>query len=103
MFSRVTLLEIDTLRVDVDAVLEAYREEVLPELRRQPGYGGVVVMVNPEGQGMVITLWASEEAMAATTPIASAALERFVTIFRAPPGREQYEVRLVELPALAPG
>ena len=102
MYSRVTLLEIDTGRADVDEALELYRREVLSDLRRQPGYEGVLVLVNPEGQGLVMTLWSSEEAMAATMPIAAGAVERFMTVFRAPPGREGYEVRLAELPELAP-
>jgi hypothetical protein len=101
MYSRVTLLEVDTLRVDVDEALEAYRTEVLPELRRAPGYEGAFVLLNPEGQGLILTLWASEEEMAATAEIATAALGRFATVFRAPPGREHYEVRLTDMSARA--
>ncbi len=37
MHSRVTLLEIDVLRVDVDAAVERYRQEIIPQLRVQPG------------------------------------------------------------------
>ncbi len=97
MHSRVTLLEIDTLRTDIDATLEGYRREILPQLREQAGFAGVYVMVSPEGRGLIITLWDSAEAMQASTPVASDALSRFVTVFAAPPGRERYEVRLAEL------
>jgi hypothetical protein len=99
MFSRVTLLEVDTLRIDADAALERFREEVLSNVREQPGYEGAFVMLNPDGQGLVMSLWSSEEALQATAPIAGAALQSFATIFRAPPGREQYEVRIADLPA----
>ena len=98
MLSRVTLLEIDMVRTDADAALERYREEVLPKLREQPGYEGAFVMLNPEGQGLIMSLWSDEEALQATAPIAAAALHSFATIFRAPPGREQYDVRIADLP-----
>ena len=35
MYSRVTLLEIDTLRVDLESALELFRDRVLPKLREQ--------------------------------------------------------------------
>lgn len=101
MHARVTLLEIDTVRADIDDVLERYRTEVLPQVHRQPGYEGMFVLANAEGQGLIMSLWSDDEAMAASHPIASEALERFMTIFRASPGRESYEVRLAELPAHA--
>ena len=98
MFSRVTLLEVDAVRTDTEAVLERYRDEVLPRMRAQPGYEGVLVLLNPSGQGLLLSLWRDEDALEATTPIATEALARFATVFRAPPGRERYEVRLADLP-----
>ncbi|MGZ4268349.1 MAG: hypothetical protein ACXVFK_15820 [Solirubrobacteraceae bacterium] len=97
MHSRVTLLEIDTLRMDISTALEAYRSQVLPRLREEPGFEGVYVLVSEEGKGLILTLWSSPETMAASTPIATEALSRFATVFKAPPGREQYEVLLAEL------
>jgi hypothetical protein len=103
MYSRVTLLEVDTVRTDVDAALDAYRSEVLAQLRERPGYEGAFVLLNPEGQGLILTLWRSEEEMAATADIAGEAFEHFATVFKAPPGRERYEVRLADVPTLATG
>lgn len=99
MFSRVTLFEVDAVRADVEGALDRYRQEVLPRLREEPGYEGAFILLNPEGQGMVLSLWSSEETLQRTTPIAAAALQQFATVFRAPPGRGQYEVRLADLPA----
>jgi hypothetical protein len=100
MFARVTLLEIDTLRVDMGAAVELYREEVLPELRRQPGYEGILVLTTPEGKGLIVSLFRTEEA--AETEAESGfypdVLERYMTLFRSPPGRERYKVALAELP-----
>ena len=33
MYSRVTLLEVDTLRTDVDEVLERFKDGVMPRVR----------------------------------------------------------------------
>ena len=98
MYSRVTLLEIDTLRTTVDEAVELFDEEVLPALREQEGYEGVVVLANPDGKAMLVSVWETEADAIASASFASGTLERFVTLFRAAPGREQYEVRLAEMP-----
>ena len=43
MHARVTLFEIDTLRVNQDALLERFQQTVMPELERQDGYQVVTV------------------------------------------------------------
>jgi hypothetical protein len=96
MYSRVTLLEIDTMRMGIDEAVELFRREVLPALREQEGYEGVFVFANPEGPGMIVSLWETKEAMDAAAGFATGALERFATIFRSPPGREHYRLRLVD-------
>jgi heme-degrading monooxygenase HmoA len=101
MYSRVTLLEIDTLRVDVDDVVERFTTEFLPELREIPGFEGIVLFVTPEGKGMVVSLWDSEQAVAASAELAAGAVEEFVTLYRSPPGRELYRVAYAELPGAA--
>ena len=101
MYSRVTLLEIDTVRSTTDAAADAFRSEVLPELREQEGFEGFVLLANEEGRGMVMTLWDTEEHAFAPAPTAfyASALERFVTLFKSPPGRERYEVVDADVPA----
>ena len=101
MHSRVTLLEVDTVRTRVDEAVERFNEEVLPALREQDGYAGVLVLVNPEGPGMIVSFWSTREAMEAAAGFAAGALERFATIFRSPPGREHYELRVADGPLLA--
>ena len=98
MYSRVTLLEIDTLRVDVNDVVDQFETRILPHVREMPGYEGVAVMVTPEGKGMVVSFWDSEEAVAASAGLAASAVEEFVTVYRAPPGREHYRVAYAEMP-----
>ena len=98
MFSRVTLLDIDTLRADVDEALEQFKNDVMPRVREFPGYEGVAVMLTPEGKGMVLTFWESEEAAKASAGLAASVAEEFVTIYRSPAGREHYRVAYVEPP-----
>jgi hypothetical protein len=103
MYSRVTLLEIDTVRIDMEAAAALFEEEVLPRLREQDGYEGVVVLTTAEGKGMIITIWATPEAAAAAAGFATGELERYMMLFKAPPGREHYEVAFAELPSVLAG
>ena len=103
MFARVTLFEIDTLRISLDDALEQFKELIVPEARKQEGYEGVFVMRTPEGKGLVMSLWSSEEA--ATAGVSSGYYDeqvaKFVAVFRAPAGREGYEVVFAEAPGIA--
>jgi hypothetical protein len=105
MYARVTLLEIDTTRIGVDAALRKYVDEILPVTRQQPGYEGIYMLATPDGKGLVMSLWATEDAAEASAGpgFYSDVLASFVTLFRSPPGRERYEVVFsdVAAPALA--
>ena len=104
MFARVTLFEIDTLRIDLNTALEKFKEMIAPEVRKQEGYEGMYVMRTSGGKGLVMSLWANEEAATAglTSGYYEEQLSKFVTFFRAPSGREQYEVVIAESPGTAP-
>jgi len=97
MYSRVTLLEIDTMRVGMEEAAALFREQVVPGLRAQYGYEGAVALATPEGKGMIITFWGTEEGAQDASGFASAELERFVTMFKSPPGREYYEVAFADM------
>src|SRR5688572_21219690 len=99
MYARTTLLEIDTLRVSVDEALDLFEATVLPRLREQPGFCGLYALTTPEGRAMLISFWESaEEADAgAESGWYPEVLSEF-TIFRSPPGREHYEVRVAVPP-----
>jgi len=104
MFARVTLFEIDTCRIGLDEALEQFEALIVPEARKQEGYEGMYVMRTPEGKGLILSMWSSEEA--ATTGLTSGYYDdqvaKFVTVFRAPPGREGYEVVFAEAPGVKP-
>ena len=102
MFARVTLFEIDTLRISLDAALERFKELIVPEMRKQEGYEGAYLMRTPEGKGLLMTLWASEEVAAAglESGYYDEQVTKFVSWFRAPSGRESYEMVFTEAPGM---
>jgi heme-degrading monooxygenase HmoA len=104
MYARVTQLEIDTMRVSVEAAVERFEREVLPELRAQEGYGGIYVLVTPAGQATLVSFWDTEEQADAGGPTGfyRETLARYLTLFAAPPGRERYQVLVADVPAGAP-
>ena len=102
MFARVTQLEIDTLRQGVDEALAQFRRETLPRLQAQPGYRGVFVLTTPAGHALLLSLWETDaEASTAPAGFYGEELARFATVFKAPPGRESYEVSIVDEPTQA--
>ncbi len=100
MYARVTLFEIDTLRMNLDEALELFKEVIVPEARKQEGYEGIYVMRTLEGRGLILSMWSSEEAAAAgvTSGYYDDQVAKFVTVYRATPGREGYEVVFAEAP-----
>lgn len=101
MFARLTLLEIDTVRIDMGSAVELFEREVLPQVQRQPGYLGVIVLTTPEGRSALLSFWATAEAAdaGALTGFYPEILEQYMAIFRSPPGRERYQVAFAQLPA----
>jgi heme-degrading monooxygenase HmoA len=104
MIARATMAEIDPVRMSVEEAVELFRESVVPALHEQPGYEGVYVLVSPEGQALVLTFWESEAAadagLAGSRSFYSEQVQKFVTLYRAPPGRETYDVVLAEEPTV---
>jgi heme-degrading monooxygenase HmoA len=103
MIARATTAEIDAVRMSVEEATDLFRGSVLPALQEQDGYEGAYVLLSPEGKVLVITFWSSEEAADAGIKggrsFYAQQIEKFVTIYKAPPGRETYEVVLAEAPA----
>jgi hypothetical protein len=100
--ARVTLVEIDTLRIGLDDALALWREQVQARLAAQDGYAGVLVMANPDGRGMLISFWETEDAAEHTADLYAEALERFMTFFRQPAGRDRYEVLVADIHTQVP-
>ncbi len=104
MIARATNAEIDPVRMSIDQAVELFRDSVVPALHEQAGYEGVFVLVSPEGQALVLTFWESEEAadvgLEGSRSFYAEQVEKFVTLYKAPPGRDTYQVVLAEEPAV---
>jgi len=100
MVARVTLAEVDTVRMSIADAVEVYEQSVVPAMHEQDGYEGCYVLSTPEGKALVLSFWRDEEAAEASvaTGFYNEQVEKFVTIYRAPPGRETYDVSLAEAP-----
>lgn len=98
MYARVTLLELDPVRIDVGEAVETFERDVVPRLRAQEGYKGAYVLTTADGKGLLMTLWGTEtEADAAAGDgFYAEQIARYMTLFKAPPGRERYRVALVD-------
>src|SRR5947209_6081041 len=105
MVARVTLAEVDTVRMSLDDAIDLYRDSVLPTLHEHEGYEGCYVLVTPEGKALSLTFWATEEdaQVGLASGMYEANVEKFVTIYRTPPGRETYDVVVAEPPAVKVG
>ena len=78
MIARVTLAEVDAVRMRLDDAIELYRESVLPAL----------------------TFWESERAaeVGLATGFYAEQVAKFVTFYAAAPGRETYDVAIAQAP-----
>jgi hypothetical protein len=106
MVARATIAEIDFVRMSLEEATDLFRDSVVAALREQDGYEGALVLVSPQGQALALTLWSDEDAadagIAGGRSFYAEQVEKFVTIYRSPPGRETYDVVVADLPAVAP-
>jgi heme-degrading monooxygenase HmoA len=106
MIARTTVAEIDPIRMSVDQAIELFQDSVVPALHEQDGFEGVYVLLTPDGKVLALTFWRDEDAaeagLAGSRSFYAEQIEKFVTIYRSPPGRETYEVAIAEAPAAAP-
>ncbi len=103
MYARVTLIEIDPVRIGIDDAITLFRDQVLPRLATEPGYRGVQVLANPDGQGVLVSFWDTPEQAESEGEqgLYPELLARYVTLFRAPPGRSSYRLAFTDVDAAA--
>jgi heme-degrading monooxygenase HmoA len=105
MVARVTFAEIDPVRTRIDEAISLYKQSVIPELHDQDGYEGCYILTTPEGKVAAITFWENDESADAGVKSGYYAeqVKKFLTFYRAAPGRETYEVSLADTPAITIG
>jgi hypothetical protein len=102
MVARVTLAEVDVVRQSLGSLVELYRRSVMPAQHAQDGYEGGYVLTTPEGKALVMTFWRDEHAAEAgmASGFYGEQVQKFVTVFKAPLGREMYDVAVADVPAV---
>ena len=101
VYARVTTVELDPVRMDIDDAVAMYEREVVPALRELDGYCGAYVLTNPDGKALLVAFWATEK-QAETNAGAGFypdTLTQYATLFKSPPGRDRYLVAYVDDPA----
>ena len=102
MVARVTLAEVDVVRQSLAELVKFYEQSVIPAQHAQEGFEGGYVLTTPEGKALVMTFWRDKDAAEAgmASGFYGQQVEKFVTVFKAPPGREMYEVAVADVPAV---
>jgi heme-degrading monooxygenase HmoA len=102
MVARVTVAEIDPVRQNPRRAIERFENALVPALHEQDGYEGCYVLLSDEGKVIVVTLWSNEETAHASrvSGFYQSQIEKLsdLVFFRAPPGREAYDVVVAEAP-----
>jgi heme-degrading monooxygenase HmoA len=85
--------------VDTEEMVRIYRDSVMPASRRQPGFGGAMLLTDPEtGIGISVTMWETEadrEAVEASGYY-KAKFAKFADLLVETPVRKHYEVSVQE-------
>jgi len=104
MIARVTLAEMDPVRISVERATRLFEASVVPALREQDGYEGAYVLLSEQRKVLAVTFWESQAAAEAglqgTRSFYAEQVEKFVTLYRSPPGREMYDVVVADAPAV---
>jgi heme-degrading monooxygenase HmoA len=97
VFARVHVLQ--TTPEQSEAGLEIFREQLLPWLRDTSGYRGLIRLVDKDNdRTLVISLWADEESMRASTEAVVRLAELTAeTVGATRLGLEQYEATVFDL------
>jgi len=93
MFARLLRIQ---LKVDrIDEAVRLFKTNVVPQCKKQKGFKGAYFMTDQKsGEGVVITLWTSEEAMLANeqSHFFLEQVTKFLGFYAKAPIREAYEV-----------
>ena len=93
MYARVTTTRMQPGKLSGAQAI--WREVVLPEARRQPGFRGVLALADRQRhQGIALTFWETEAALqaSAASGYVREALAKFTGVFAGPPVQEIYAV-----------
>ncbi|MEO8953041.1 MAG: antibiotic biosynthesis monooxygenase family protein [Ktedonobacteraceae bacterium] len=93
MYARVVFTHVEADKED--AVIQLYNESVVPATMQQPGFKGLLHLIDrSKGRGISITFWETEDEMLAgeSSGYYQEQLDKFKDNLSVPPTREVYEV-----------
>ena len=78
-----------------DKTNEIFRHSILPAIKQQQGFEGAIQCINQQGEGVVVSLWESqeEEALSAREQMYLEQISKFKEVFTKPQVRHTGEVR----------
>jgi len=94
MFARLTIVQ---TKVDkMDEAVKVAKENVIPAAKSQKGFVGARLLTEPNGKGVFISFWDTEEDAIANEKSGyyQEQLAKFKDLFAAPPVNEGYDVTL---------
>ena len=100
MYARVA--EAKILRSQRDEALRLLQDLVVPRVRSEQGFKGLIVLIDPvTDDGMAITLWETEADMTNSWDVGSgrANIAAFMQLYAVPAMVDTYEVIVFEVPA----
>jgi quinol monooxygenase YgiN len=92
MFARITIVQ---TKVDkMDEAVKVAKESVIPAAKSQKGFVKADLLTEPNGKGVFISFWDTEEDMLANEKSGyyQEQLAKFKDLFAAPPVHEDYNV-----------
>ena len=104
MYARVTQFQVDPRDIDLDIAQGVFERLVVPEMRKQMGYQGSYLLRTPDGKGLLVALWESENAAVSseTNGFYAEQLGKLLPLLgRTPPERQYYEVAFADHPVPA--
>ncbi len=92
MFARLTIVQ--TKADKMDEAVKVAKESVIPAAKSQKGFIGAHLLTEPNGKGVFISFWDTEEDAIATEKSGyyQEQLAKFKDLFAAPPVHEGYNV-----------
>jgi heme-degrading monooxygenase HmoA len=85
--------------VDTEEMVSIYRDSVMTAYRRQPGFGGAMLLTDPEtGIGISVTMWETEADRGAVEASGyyKEKIANFADLLVETPVRKHYEVSILE-------
>ncbi len=100
MRARVTRFDVVATEEEFAEAQRVFERSVVPEMRKQPGYGGCYLMRTQRGKGLLISLWESDDPLRSSDADGPSArqLELLEPLLGRHPSTESYQLDYADHP-----